>query len=123
MIGTTRVLIAAASDVERAGLEALVASRAELAVAGAVSDVASLAGEVERVEPDVALVAVEADEELDALVGLDAPPPIVVLAEDLDPASVAAALRAGARAVLPRRATGPEILAAVEAVAAGLLAL
>jgi len=46
--------------------------------------------------------------------------PLVVLLDDLDGATAARALRAGARAVLPRDAAPEEIRAAVRAAAAGL---
>lgn len=45
---------------------------------------------------------------------------LIMLAEDPSRGWTADALRAGARAVLPREATSAQILAAVEAVAAGL---
>src|SRR2546422_94548 len=49
--------------------------------------------------------------------------PFVVLLEDLDGEAGARALRAGARAVLPRSASPEEIRAAVRAAAAGLASL
>ncbi len=49
--------------------------------------------------------------------------PLVVLLEDLDGEAGARALRAGARAVLPRSAAPEEIRAAVRAAAAGLASL
>jgi NarL family two-component system response regulator YdfI len=61
-----------------------------------------------------------------ALHGLDRlphPPAVVLLAAGAPRAPSAAALRAGVRAVLPLDATGAEILAAVEAAAAGLVTL
>src|SRR5438132_4858529 len=49
--------------------------------------------------------------------------PVVVLLDDLDGEAGARALRAGARAVLPRHASPEEIRAAVRAAAAGLASL
>jgi len=51
------------------------------------------------------------------------PTPVVVLLDDLDGEAGARALRAGARAVLPRHASPEEIRAAVRAAAAGLASL
>jgi DNA-binding NarL/FixJ family response regulator len=88
-----------------------------------------LAQEIEDLEPDVVLLELEipdngtAPPELLTLSsGLHAGA-IVVLADDLQGPWVAQALRSGVRAVLPSQATPGEIVAAVEAAAAGLLVL
>jgi two-component system, NarL family, response regulator YdfI len=105
-----RLLIAAESAVVRAGLEALVASSPGVQVLGSFSDYS----QVEALRPDVVLSA--------------------VLFEDLPATSAAAvlltgeawsaeAVRAGVRAILPSNASAAEILAAVEAAAAGLAAV
>jgi DNA-binding NarL/FixJ family response regulator len=112
-----RVLIAAASPVVRAGLEALLASSPGLELAGSYPDLAA----VEELHPDVAIAALPFD---------DLPPPqngawpaIVWLAAGDDPAFTQAAFRLGVRAVLPRDASSAGVLAAVEAAAAGLAVL
>jgi DNA-binding NarL/FixJ family response regulator len=116
-----RVLIAAHSAVVRAGLEAIVRSSPALELAGA-SDPESLEGVVEREQPDVVLVDLE-------LPGDPAPPTAppgaaaVFLSDHPPGAWTAEAFRAGARAVLPRAASAPEILAAIEAAANGLVVL
>ena len=53
----------------------------------------------------------------------DAPPGSVVLTDTADSLWMAQALRDGVRAILPRTADGPEITAALEAVAQGLVVL
>ncbi len=95
-----RVLVSASSAVIRAGLESLVRAAPNLELATS--------------EADVALV--ETDEHLS---DLPRDPPVVVLTG----APASEALRAGARSILPRDATPAEILAAIEAAAAGLITL
>jgi len=65
----------------------------------------------------------EPPEDLIALAGRDGAPAIVVLAPDLQSAWTGDALRSGIRAVLPGDLGVREILAAVEAAAAGLAVL
>lgn len=127
----TRVLVVAASPVVRAGLEALLAGSANLTVSVASAHPDEVADAVEAGEPDVVLV-----DAADAVPGDGLPlrlalapdaapraPAVVMLAHDPGAAWAAAALRAGARAVLPPAASAAAIVAAVEAVAAGLVVL
>ncbi|MGA2132016.1 MAG: response regulator transcription factor [Bryobacteraceae bacterium] len=123
----TRLLIAAQSAIVRAGLESMGAAGPAIEVLG-TSDLAGIAAAIDRHQPDVVLAAVESQreqppEELLALAGRDGGPAIVVLAPDLQPAWTGEALRAGIRALLPGDLGPREILAAVEAAAAGLVVL
>lgn len=122
-----RVLVAAASPVVRAGLEAVVASSPALAVVGSAPGTAALTRHVDATHPDVVLLELErhGDDPSPALHGLTgaSAPPVVVLADDPRGAWAADALRNGVRAVLPREASAAEIVAAVEAAAAGLVVL
>ena len=124
-----RVLIVARSAVVRAGLESLIVETPGLELVGTASsinhyDYARLAGET---EPDVALVALGADANSfdDLLVFVERAPSVAVVALDDAGASFRwpEAMRAGVRAILAREATAEEILAAVAAAAAGLVAL
>jgi NarL family two-component system response regulator YdfI len=122
-----RVLIAAPSAVVRAGLESVAASAAGMEVVGAAG-LAGLTAAIDRHQPDVVLAAVEAQrdeapEELMAVAVREGAPAVVVLAPELQPAWTAEALRSGIRAVLPGDLGPREILAAVEAAAAGLVVL
>ena len=117
-----RVLVAAPSGVVRAGLESLVRGAQALELAGSEADLASLASAVERVRPDVALVETEFQSE-ESLVEMVAPASVVLLVSDPAGPWLADALRAGIRAALPRDAPVGEIVAAIEAAAAGLVAL
>ena len=92
----TRVQVAANSAEVRAGLEALVASSPELLLTDAYSDVVLAAVPLQELTSAAAIV----------LLG--------------DEAWSAEALRAGVRAVLPPDASAAEILAAIQAAAAGM---
>lgn len=122
-----RLLIAAPSAIVRAGLESVGAQGAGIQVVGAAG-LAGLSAAIDRHQPDVVLAAVEAHhdeppEDLIALAARDGAPAIVVLAPDLQSAWTGDALRSGIRAVLPGDLGPREILAAVEAAAAGLAVL
>jgi two-component system, NarL family, response regulator YdfI len=122
-----RLLIAAQSAIVRAGLESVGAQGDGIEVVGA-SDLAGLSAAIDRHQPDVVLAAVEAHhdeppEDLIALAARAGAPAFVVLAPDLQCGWTGDALRAGIRAVLPGDLGAREIVAAVEAVAAGLVAL
>jgi DNA-binding NarL/FixJ family response regulator len=100
-----RVLIAAGSAIARAGLEALLSGAAGLEVVGSE-------------DADV----IVADEEIPGeLMELRPKTPIVLLVAEPQPATMLEALRSGARAVLWRDSNPTQIVAAVEAVAAGLI--
>jgi two-component system, NarL family, response regulator YdfI len=126
-----RALVAAASPVVRAGLEALLARSASVAVVGTTSG-DTLADDVEAHEPQVVLVAVDSgDSSAPALASrlslspdaVSRTPAFVLLGDTPTAAWAMDALRAGARGVLPRDATPDEIIAAIEAAAAGLVTL
>lgn len=133
---TATVFIVAASEVVRAGLESLVAADARFTVAGSAADLSELASEgAEPRPPDVVVFDAERQrEETFAALrsfagesgeGFEAPAFVVIGADSAGQGAwLADALRAGiVRAHLPRAATGGEILAAIEAVSAGLIAL
>lgn len=122
-----RVLVVAESELERAGLEALLASRGHVPVGGGSASLAEARRRVEETAPQVVLALVER--------GADPPrlalppdaaaraPTLVLLGDALPRGWAVRAARAGARAVLPRTASAEAIIAAVEAAAAGLLVL
>jgi DNA-binding NarL/FixJ family response regulator len=124
-----RVLVAAASPVVRAGLEAVIAGAGgyALARAGGVHP-RELADAATASEADVVVVELGPGDELPLpLAGEDEAalraPAVVLLAERPGAGWVAEVLRAGALAVLPRDARPEEITAAVEGAAAGLVVL
>ncbi|MGH9666786.1 MAG: response regulator transcription factor [Bryobacteraceae bacterium] len=99
----TRVTVSAASELVRVGLETVIASSGVLALA-------------EAPEADVALVEADSD------YALDFAQPVVWITDRPPGSWIASALRAGVKAILPRAATAAEIVAAVQAAAAGLIA-
>jgi DNA-binding NarL/FixJ family response regulator len=122
-----RLLIAAPSAILRVGLQSVAASGSRVEVVGAVA-LAELAAGIDRHQPDVVLASLESQhdsppDELLVLAGRDGSPALVVLAPELQPAWAGEALRSGIRAVLPGDLGPREILAAIEAAAAGLLVL
>jgi len=128
-VATVRVLVAASSAVVRAGLEALIAASPALEVVGRAADAAALERNARILRPDVVLFEVEPhdDDPMSSLepllAGRAGAPALVVLAEHARGGWTTEALRAGVRSVLPREATVGEIVAAVGAAAAGLVAL
>jgi len=124
----TKVLIAAASAVVRAGLETIIKASPTLEVVGSSPGIDSLARYIETTQPDIVLVELERGDDglAPSLLGFDAmsgSPAVVALTDGPDGAALADALRLGARAVLPRDAGAEEIVAAVEAAAVGLMVL
>lgn len=127
------VFIIAASDVVRAGLAALVEADAGFTVIGSAADLSELAFEgAERPLPDVVVVDAgrRVEDSLGALRSFamgaeegDAALAFVFIGAD-ESGWLRDALRAGlVRGLLPRGASGSEIIAALGAVSSGLVAL
>lgn len=119
-----RVLVKASSPIAKAGLETLLQANPGLRV---VEESAPGARTMAADSPaDVLLVEALSLADGGARAALDwagAGGPAVLLVRNSTPEAVAAALRAGVKAVLGSGRTGPEIIAAVEAAAAGLVVL
>jgi two-component system, NarL family, response regulator YdfI len=113
------VLVSADSAVVRAGLAAMVGSSDRLALAGTAHGWADLAERVEEVHPEVMLVdAGSRGEDVAAQVAVHAAgPPMLLLTDEQGLPLV----KAGARGVLPAGVGIAEIVAAIEAVTAGLV--
>jgi DNA-binding NarL/FixJ family response regulator len=112
-----RVQVVAASAIARAGIEALLAAEPAFSLAGSLDAFPEPGG------ADVVVLDVERpdDDVLNEIAA--APGRVVLLADDPPPEWVRDAVRAGARGVLARQATQDELVAAVQAAAAGLLVL
>ncbi len=109
----TRVGVVTNSALLRAGLESVVE------LAGSAENLQAAAG----LEADV-IVVDWTEEQAQELIDFAAESaPLIVLAADPQPPWLGEALRAGVRGVLPRDASIPEIAAAIEAAAAGLVVL
>ena len=119
-----RVQIRASSEVVRAGLESLLQNHPSLHIyRDRVGEDESAEGEIADVQPDVVVAEFESREDDTASEVLNAAAngtPVVLLV----PGSAnewADMFRRGVKAVLPANATGPQIAAATEAAAAGLV--
>lgn len=123
----TRVLIGGNSRVVRSALESVL-SGPSFSLVGSYS-VGDALERIEDLQPDAVVLDVTsaADEAMIFELAADAPAPgaaaLVVLTDDAGGFSAVDALRGGVRAVLPRRAAGEEIVAAIQASVAGLLVL
>jgi DNA-binding NarL/FixJ family response regulator len=122
-----RVLVAANSAVELAGLASVVKSAPSLQLVGSTLGGVGLVEQIEALRPDVVLQQPVAGDEEWHLSGQDAGAPArVLLVEESQFAAALAALHAvdsGVCSVLPRFATADEIVAAVVAAATGLVVL
>lgn len=122
-----RVFIVAASSLARTGLQGLLGAR-EIEVVGSATDLESLGGRWADAEADVVLIDAGVEllgsvvESLAAL-QLASEAAVVILSDHGEPGSLAEAMRAGVRAVLPGDSPATQIVAALEAAAAGLIVL
>lgn len=124
----TRVVVAASSDVARAGLDALLASVPGIAVVDRASTPSRLASAIRSADPDAVVVDLEQDDDASlalyvaAAEAADGPPTVVLADAPVEP-RVTDGRRHRGFALLPRRATAAEIDAAIRAAAAGLHAV
>jgi len=119
----TTILVVAPTSRAQASLSRLLRSRPRAHVVVAPPG-AELATVIAAAQPDVVLVDLASGDEraLRRLAQASGPPALVVLAEE--PAAAApSALRVGARAILSREPTADELIAAIDAALAGLVAL
>ena len=117
----TRVLVLSPSPVARAGLESLLRNSAGvIQVVGSAASWSQYSGE----DPDVILADWENGDELSSEISDGAPEAaLVVMADDPGLPGIAEALRSGIRAVLSRHSSASQIVAAIEAAAAGFVVL
>jgi NarL family two-component system response regulator YdfI len=120
----TRVKVVASSPVVRAGLEALLREDPRFVVLSS-GGVPLPGARAQDSTADVVLMEVASANKLATLAQPrhGEGPATVLLADDLGRAELQRILHAGVQAVLRRDATGPEIIAAIEAAAAGLTVL
>jgi two-component system, NarL family, response regulator YdfI len=122
-----RVFIVAASPLARAGLENLLAAR-EVEVVASNATIDALAEMLADAAPDVVLID-SSGEPFEPLMesilasGLASDVSVVILGDGMTPQASAEALRAGIRAALPGDISPEQLVAALQAVASGLLVL
>ncbi len=122
-----RVFLIAASSLTRAGLQNRLNAK-NVKIVGTAATIDALGSELSDTKADVLLVdAVGEPPEaiIESLVDSDlaAEIPIVVLAEPSSPAVSTQALHAGIRALLPNEIPADQLVAALQAAAAGLVVL
>lgn len=117
-----RIVIGASSKVVRLGLESQVETGPSFKLVGSFSLGDALA-RLEDLEPDVAVLDLASPTDEAMVFSLEPGAALVVLTDEPGRFSAAEALRAGVRAILPRRPPAEELLAAVQASAAGLIVL
>jgi DNA-binding NarL/FixJ family response regulator len=120
-----RAFIVARSPLVRTGLQSLFGDR-NVEVVGSLADFESLASEWVDVRADVILVEASGEQfeaVMDSLAAsqLASEAAIVLLTDHREPRSLADALRAGVRALLPSDISSDQLVAALEAAAAGLI--
>ena len=120
-----RVFTIAGSLVTRSGLETLLRART-VKVAGSAASLESAESLLQDAEADAVLIDTTGEQPeqfVETVVesGLPSELAVVLLADPLPRASLAAALGAGGRAVLPRSVSQDQLLAALQAVASGLI--
>jgi len=113
------VLLAAASTVRRAGLEALVQKAPLLQLVGSLHNVLAVAQYAAQLQPDVVLLDLENETPARESTAF----PLVALIDEPSADWTGHALRSGVKAILPRDSSMEEILAAIQAAHAGLVLL
>jgi DNA-binding NarL/FixJ family response regulator len=122
-----RVVVIAASPLVRAGLEDLLKKR-KVRTAGSAPSLGAAQALVEETAAEVVLMDASGegvkhfvDEAAESNWAWQVP--LVLLARELEPGDAHAALRAGVRAVLPSEVLPEQLVAALEAAAAGLVVM
>ncbi|HUE51839.1 MAG TPA: response regulator transcription factor [Terriglobales bacterium] len=131
-----RVVLAAASAVRRAGLEATIAKTTTLKLIGSFQSAQTMASHLADLQPDVVVLdlagseLVSNDFDLErkysgaSIASLSAAGlPVVVLVDEPTSDWTAHALKSGVKAILPRDSGMDEILPAIQAAYAGLVLL
>ena len=123
-----RVLVKASSPLLQAGIEGMLRSMPEVELADGDDELAGPSrrlpeGTADDPAVDVVILESEGEEETADLGGLAGRGAVVLLLDEPSAAATAGALRAGVKAVLPRRLSRGELLGAVRAAAAGLVVL
>jgi DNA-binding NarL/FixJ family response regulator len=121
-----RVLIEASAAVSRAGLEALLRAHPSIEVVEPISGADAVDVETAEHPADIVLAEFEdrdGDFERDIINRASSGISMIVLAHQTTAEWVMSMLRDGVKAILPANATGPEIIATIEAVYAGLIVL
>jgi two-component system response regulator DevR len=118
------ILVAEAEEIVRLGIRAALSVEKDLVVAGDAATVAETLSQARRLRPAIVIIAgaLTDGSALDVCRRLQADMPdtrVVILARDLEPASVMETMRAGAAGYFTKRIGRAELCRVVRAVAAG----
>jgi two-component system, NarL family, response regulator YdfI len=122
-----RIAIVASGAIVRSGLLAMLAAHPDLIIVGSTNDLVELTPEIDRWLPDVILLdSSNLDlgtvwEQSSALQDLQARAIPILIIDDCDRVDLQLATRAGVRGILTATSTEAEIVAALSAVALGLV--
>jgi two-component system, NarL family, response regulator YdfI len=126
---TIRVLILATAAIVRSGLAAMLALDRTIAVVGTTANLELLGSDVDRLRPDLILLDLGTEhrpdlwEKLLSIQESQDPIGIILTVANFDRLNINAAMGAGVRGILPDTSTEAELIAAVVAVARGLVVL
>jgi two-component system, NarL family, response regulator YdfI len=123
-----RVLVVAASPVVRAGLSSVLANNPNVVIAGSLCDLDALYREIEELQPDVIVLDLNSNLQQSTwekllLIHQEQALPILIIVDELENIDIKAVLGSGVWGILPANSTESEIVAAVEAIAFGLVVL
>jgi two-component system, NarL family, response regulator YdfI len=126
---TIRVLIVATAAIVRSGLAAMLALDRTIVVVGTTANLELLGSDVDRLRPDLILLDLGTEhrpdlwEKLLSIQESQDPIGIILTVANFDRLNINAAMGAGVRGILPDTSTEAELIAAVVAVARGLVVL
>jgi two-component system, NarL family, response regulator YdfI len=126
---TIRVSIFATAAIGRSGLAAMLAIDRQIVVVGTTANLERLGADVDRLRPDLILLDLgneyrpELWEKLLSIQESQDPIGIIITVANFDRLDINAAMGAGVRGILPDTSTEAELIAAVVAVARGLVVL
>ncbi len=117
------VIVIAISPVIRMGLSAMLEDNRELMVVKSGSDIDSLTDEIIELQPDVVLLDWNSSDFESISQSQQFISATIILLNELEDIDFKAILNAGVKGILPQTSTESEIIAAVKAVASGLVVL
>lgn len=118
-----RVIVIAASPVIRMGLSAMLDDNPKLTVVKSVSDIDSISDVIAQLQPDVVLLDWNSNDYESISYSSQFISPTIILIDELEDINLKAVLTAGVKGILPQTSGESEIIAAVKAVASGLVVL
>ena len=117
------VIVIAVSPVIRMGLSAMLDDNPKLTVVKSGSDIDSLSDEIIELQPDIVLLDWNSSDFESISLSQQFISATIILVNELEDIDFGAILNVGVKGILPQTSTESEIIAAVKAVASGLVVL